>query len=64
MGTNKGNYRPILSLKWLPWQHPLSDRENRLKSIIYDRINLVKIGPVDPEITLLKSLFFKEKGRT
>ena len=54
---------------WLPWQLPLSHRESGAKPAIYDQIptiilygkNLMKIGPVDPEIALLKSLFFKKK---
>jgi len=42
----------------------LSHQKKRVKSAIYNQIhgeNLVKIGPVNPEIVLLKSLFEKEE---
>jgi len=53
---------PILTINWLPWQRPLSDRKKTVKSAIYDQIptkneNLAKIGLVDPEIICLKGLF-------
>jgi len=43
----------------------LSDQKKN-RSVIYDQIpgkNVVKIGPVDPEIALLKNHFFKSVKR-
>ena len=53
---------PILTLNWLPWQCPVSDRKTRVQSVIYDKMltcgeNLVKIGQVDPDIISLTGLF-------
>ena len=27
---------------WLPWQHPLSNLEKRVKSVIYDQIHTIR----------------------
>jgi len=36
---------------WLPWQRPLSDRKMNERLMKTSRENLVKISPVDSEIT-------------
>jgi len=62
--TNKGESADFAHCKnWLPWQHPLSHRKKKVKSVIDNQISTIwykigkKNGPVDPEIICLKSLF-------
>jgi len=56
--TNKGEWADFAHFNpWLPWQRPLNERKKRFKSVICDNENLVKIGPVDPEIICVKGLF-------
>jgi len=45
-------------------QRPLSDQKKRVRLVIYDEIcgeNVLKIGPVDPEIILLEDVIKKKK---
>ena len=62
---------PILTLKLVAMATSLKrSGKKRIRSVIYDQKaylpcgeKLVKIGPVDPEIILLRGLFRKEKKR-
>jgi len=52
----------------LPWQRPLSDRNKddeigNLRPNTHQSKNLVKIGPIDPEIDLLKELLKRKKKK-
>jgi len=50
----------IFSQNRLPWQRPLRYRKKRSISIIWC---IVKIGPVDPEIIVLRKMIKKDKKR-
>jgi len=51
---------------WLPWQHPLSDTETNTRSNINSHMstkpeNLVRIGLVGSEISLLQMIMKKDE---
>jgi len=55
----------FFSQNWLPWQHFLRYRKKRSRSIICTQNaefgeKIAKIGPVDPEIIVLRAIIKKE----
>jgi len=57
-----------ITKQFLQWQRSMNYRTKMVKSAIYDEIrtirwNFGKIGPADPEFSLPKSLFWKNKKK-